>query len=295
MIDPTWKYQINGAFGSDGVFEFEEVMLSKVFENGISDDARSVQDALAARGTRSAVPASWRSSVRSSTNSSRRTVRSACSSPGRTTTGRWPASYNNGQRTLLSADERYTNFTDNPTKWAFSARAEYKLSGDWSDFKGFSGGIDQDQDAVMLGVAFMGQQYNAQVQDGSIPGAPNSTVEFDNSTVWGDHRRHLREVREHLPVRRRCVPVVRHQGRGGGAGFRSVGSTCPGGSSLQGRLVHQPTTGNSSLATSTETSRSRILPWQGRHLIPVAVSLRFSPLVRTGSSTARSSSPPTGG
>ncbi|MED5507272.1 MAG: hypothetical protein VX684_05475, partial [Planctomycetota bacterium] len=36
VIDKSWKYAINGAFGSDGIFDFEEVMLSKVFENGIT-------------------------------------------------------------------------------------------------------------------------------------------------------------------------------------------------------------------------------------------------------------------
>ena len=183
VIDPTWKYQINGAFGSDGVFDFEEVMLSKVFENGITMTLGQfktpwLREELVSSSRQLAVE---RSVVNEFFNQDRAVgLLFAWKNDDWSLAG----SYNNGQRTLLSADERYTNFTDNPTKWAFSARAEYKLSGDWSDFKGFNGGIDQDQ-AVMIGVAFMGQQYNGQVQDGSIPGAPNSTVEYDNSTVWG--------------------------------------------------------------------------------------------------------------
>ena len=183
VIDPTWKYQINGAFGSDGVFDFEEVMLSKVFENGITMTLGQfktpwLREELVSSSRQLAVE---RSVVNEFFNQDRAVgLLVAWKNDDWSLAG----SYNNGQRTLLSADERYTNFTDNPTKWAFSARAEYKLSGDWSDFKGFNGGIDQEQ-AVMIGVAFMGQQYNGQVQDGSIPGAPNSTVEYDNSTVWG--------------------------------------------------------------------------------------------------------------
>jgi phosphate-selective porin len=183
VIDPTWKYQINGAFSSDGVFEFEEVMLSKVFENGISMTLGQFKTPWLREEL---ISSSRQLAVERSVVNEFFTQDRAVGLLVAWKNDDWSlaASYNNGQRTLLSADERYTNFTDNPTKWAFSARAEYKLSGDWSDFKGFSGGIDQ-QDAVMLGVAFMGQQYNAQVQNGSIPGAPNSTVDFDNSTVWG--------------------------------------------------------------------------------------------------------------
>ena len=183
VIDPTWKYAINGAFGGDGVFDFEEVMLSKVFENGITMTLGQfktpwLREELVSSSRQLAVE---RSVVNEFFNQDR-----AVGLLVAWKNDDWSlaASYNNGQRTLLTADERYTNFTDNPTKWAFSARAEYKLSGDWSDFKGFNGGIDQDQ-AVMLGVAVMGQRYNDQVQDGSIPGAPNSAVEYDNSTVWG--------------------------------------------------------------------------------------------------------------
>ena len=183
VIDPTWKYQINGAFGSDGVFDFEEVMLSKVFENGITMTLGQfktpwLREELVSSSRQLAVE---RSVVNEFFTQDRAVgLLVAWKNDDWSLAG----SYNNGQRTLLSADERYTNFTDNPTKWAFSARAEYKLSGDWSDFKGFNGGIDQDQ-AVMLGVAIMGQQYNDQVQDGSLPGAPNSMVDYDNSTVWG--------------------------------------------------------------------------------------------------------------
>ena len=183
VIDPTWKYAINGAFGGDGVFDFEEVMLSKVFENGITMTLGQfktpwLREELVSSSRQLAVE---RSVVNEFFNQDR-----AVGLLVAWKNDDWSlaASYNNGQRTLLTADERYTNFTDNPTKWAFSARAEYKLSGDWSDFKGFNGGLDQDQ-AVMLGVAVMGQRYNDQVQDGSIPGAPTATVDYDNSTVWG--------------------------------------------------------------------------------------------------------------
>ena len=183
VIDPTWKYAINGAFGSDGVFDFEEVMLSKVFENGITMTLGQfktpwLREELVSSSRQLAVE---RSVVNEFFNQDRAVgLLVAWKNDDWSLAG----SYNNGQRTLLSADERYTNFTDNPTKWAFSARAEYKLSGDWSDFKGFNGGIDQDQ-AVMIGVAVMGQRYNNQVQDGTLPGAPDAAVDYDNSTVWG--------------------------------------------------------------------------------------------------------------
>ncbi|MEC9234306.1 MAG: porin [Planctomycetota bacterium] len=183
VIDKSWKYAINGAFGSDGIFDFEEVMLSKVFENGITMTLGQfktpwLREEIVSSSRQLAVE---RSVVNEFFNQDRAVgLFVAWKNDDWSLAG----SYNNGQRTLLNADERYTNFLDNPTKWAFSARAEYKLSGEWSDFKGFNGGIDQDQ-AVMIGVAFMGQQYNDQVIDGSIPGAPTIPVEYDNSTVWG--------------------------------------------------------------------------------------------------------------
>jgi hypothetical protein len=87
------------------------------------------------------------------------------------------ASYNNGQRTALNVPTRYTNFTNNPTDWSFSARFEYKFSGDWSDFDSFTSSPG-DEEAIMVGVAAMGQKYGEQ---GGLFGGIN----IDGTKVFG--------------------------------------------------------------------------------------------------------------
>jgi hypothetical protein len=107
-------------------------------------------------------------------------------------------SYNNGQRTAINQQNRYSNFSDNNTNWAFSARGEWKLSGDWSDFDSFTSSKGDDQ-AMMIGVAAMGQRYNensnlvnfgptlnsAIAASGGLPTIAGIPGNLDGTTVWG--------------------------------------------------------------------------------------------------------------
>lgn len=190
VIDPSWKYQINGEFkGSSGRFDFAEALIQKVFENGVVLTVGQfktpwLREELVSSSRQLAVE---RSVVNEFFNQDRAV---GAELSYRTDDWSLAGSYNNGQRTLIPERTRYTNFLTNPTKWAFSSRFQWKLSGDWSDFKGFTGSMGQEQ-AVMLGVAVMGQQYNATSGADNLLGYEavdfglNGDLTFDNSTVWG--------------------------------------------------------------------------------------------------------------
>ena len=99
----------------DSIFDFEEVMLSKVFENGITMTLGQfktpwLREEIVSSSRQLAVE---RSVVNEFFNQDRAVgLFVAWKNDDWSLAG----SYNNGQRTLLNADERYTNFLDNPTK-----------------------------------------------------------------------------------------------------------------------------------------------------------------------------------
>jgi hypothetical protein len=219
VIDPTWTYAINGAFeGPDtagtatgvvggggagatinagigtpsfgGTFEFQEAYIAKELENGITLTFGQfktpwMREELVDASNQLAVE---RSVINEIFNQDRAVGIMA----------NWnnddfniSASYNNGQATAVYANTRYTNFNDSPTDWSFSARGEWKLSGDWSDFDSFTSSPGDEQ-AIMVGVAVMGQKYgensnyaSAVIIDLAAGDVGGANLSLDGTTVWG--------------------------------------------------------------------------------------------------------------
>ena len=191
VIDPSWTYAINGAFeGPDsgaqipvsnttlntgnqsngGTFEFQEAYIAKELESGLTLTFGQfktpwLREELVDSSQQLAVE---RSVANEFFNQDR-----AVGVMASYATDSWnvAASYNNGQQTALSQGTRYTNFADNPTDWAFSARFEYKISGDWSDFDSFTSSPG-DEEAIMIGAAVMGQKYGEASEGVDIPATP---------------------------------------------------------------------------------------------------------------------------
>ena len=208
VIDPTWTYQINGAFeGPDaqntvntaggtlnwgpgvptngGTFQFQEAFIAKSLDNGITLTFGQfktpwMREELVDSSQQLAVE---RSVINEFFNQDR-----AVGIMASIQEDDWnlALSYNNGQATAVNQSARYTNFSNNPTDWAFSGRFEWKLSGDWSDFDSFNAD-NNTEEALMLGVAFMGQKYNqnAGALSGNFPGPVQFAVNLDGTTVWG--------------------------------------------------------------------------------------------------------------
>jgi hypothetical protein len=193
VIDPSWTYAINGSFEgpqagvqgvgltggnptNGGTFEFQEAFIAKELENGLTLTFGQfktpwMREELVDSSQQLAVE---RSTINEFYNQDR-----AVGLMASYATDSWnvAASYNNGQRTALDVPTRYTNFTDNPTDWSFSARFEYKFSGDWSDFDSFTSSPG-DEEAIMVGVAAMGQKYG---ENSGVLGA----LSIDGTKVFG--------------------------------------------------------------------------------------------------------------
>jgi outer membrane murein-binding lipoprotein Lpp len=196
VVDPSWTYAINGSFegpentgglffdngtqSNGGTFEFQEAFIAKEMENGLTLTFGQfktpwMREELVDSSQQLAVE---RSVINEFYNQDRAVGIMASYA---TDSWNFAASYNNGQQTALSQGTRYTNFTNNPTDWAFSGRFEYKFSGDWSDFDSFTSSPG-DEEAIMAGVAFMGQKYGAQASDILVGLAPTA---LEGTTVWG--------------------------------------------------------------------------------------------------------------
>jgi len=187
VFDKTWHYQVNGAFDTDdfdgGGFAFQEVMITKDINDNLSltvgqYKAPWTREELVSSSQQLAVE---RSLVNEYFNADR-----AVGLDMMYKTDAWSmeVAYNNGVRTAVapnggfgnaaSPTGRYTNWSDNPTRWAFQGRFQYKISGDWSDFDSFTSSPG-DETGIMIGVGGMGQEYNGQL-GGYIS---------DGYTVWG--------------------------------------------------------------------------------------------------------------
>lgn len=196
VIDPSWTYAINGSFegpenasalffsngtqSNGGTFEFQEAYIAKELESGLTLTFGQfktpwMREELVDSSQQLAVE---RSTINEFYNQDR-----AVGLMASYATDSWnvAASYNNGQQTALSQGTRYTNFSNNPTDWALSGRFEYKFSGDWSDFDSFTSSPG-DEEAIMVGVAFMGQKYGEQSNSISVGGL---NLGLDGTTVWG--------------------------------------------------------------------------------------------------------------
>jgi hypothetical protein len=195
VIDPSWTYAINGSFegpenenalfstggqSNGGTFEFQEAFIAKELESGLTLTFGQfktpwLREELVDSSQQLAVE---RSTINEFYNQDR-----AVGIMASYATDSWnvAASYNNGQQTALSQGTRYTNFSNNPTDWAFSARFEYKLSGDWSDFDSFTSSPG-DEEAIMLGAAVMGQKYGEQSNNITVGAV---TLGLDGTKVMG--------------------------------------------------------------------------------------------------------------
>ena len=174
VVDKTWRYTINGAFGSSGTFAFEEAMITHDFNDNLSVSigqykAPWTREELVSSSRQLAVE---RSLVNEYFNADR-----GVGLDVKYVTDDWSlqAAYNNGVKTAYTGSiGRNTSSANNPTKWAVQGRFQYKLSGDWGDFKSFTSSLDDDE-AVMIGFAGMGQSWN-----GQLDGAAS-----DAASVWG--------------------------------------------------------------------------------------------------------------
>lgn len=191
VVDPTWQYQVNGAFNGNGAFTFEEVMITKDMENGFSVTAGQfktpfTREELVSSSEQLAVE---RSLVNEFFNADRMVGLDVMYK-----TDNWSAevAYGNGFGTAIAGSQsaRSTNWGDSPTRWSFAGRFQYKISGDWSDFDSFTSKPGDDQ-AIMIGVAAVGQQYNNNenlnntlyILGGLLPVGVNTNL--DGSTVYG--------------------------------------------------------------------------------------------------------------
>lgn len=189
VLDDSWRYQINGQFsGRSGRFSFEDVVISKHFDNGLvvtlgQFKAPFTREELVSSRRQLAVD---RSLVNAFFGAGRgvgvdlRYRNDDLSLEGY---------YGNGVRTALDSSTLFTNSGDDPTEYAFAGRFQWKLAGDWSQFKGFNAGLSEET-AVMIGLAGMSQRYNQNASADTIlagPLAPFQYTEgnFDGTNVSG--------------------------------------------------------------------------------------------------------------
>jgi len=189
VFDKTWTYQVNGAFGpqgtaadiaglnaQDGMFVFQEAMITKAVNDNLSITfgqfkAPWTREELVSSSEQLAVE---RSLVNEYFNADRAV---GVDVMYKTDAWSFEAAYNNGVTTAVNPNVnnyRYTAWNNNPTKWAFQGRFQYKLSGDWSDFESFTSSPGDEQ-AIMIGVGGMGQEYNGQI----------AMSNSDSMRVWG--------------------------------------------------------------------------------------------------------------
>ena len=190
VIDKTWHYQVNGDFmegGQAGTFNLQEAMIT-----------HDVNDNLSVTFGRYKVPflreelvsSSNQLAVERSLVNEYFTADRAIGVDVMYKTDSWTleGAYNNGAQTAYSGNGQngpvlgggYTSSANNPTKWAVQGRFQYKLSGDWSDFDSFTSSPD-DENAMMIGVAAMAQEWNGNAAGNVQPGA----FVADSSSVWG--------------------------------------------------------------------------------------------------------------
>ncbi|MDG2029573.1 MAG: porin [Phycisphaerales bacterium] len=159
VLDDSWRYQINGQFsGRSGEFSFEDVMITKHFDNGLAVTLGQFK----APFTREELVSSRRQLA------VERSLVNAFFGAGRgvgvdlryrNDDLSLEGYYGNGVRTTLDSSTLYTNSGDDPTEYAFAGRFQWKLAGDWSQFRGFNAGLSEET-AVMIGLAGMTQKYN---------------------------------------------------------------------------------------------------------------------------------------
>lgn len=191
MFDKSWRYRVNGAFSrSSGRFSYEDVLLSKVFEGGVTVSAGQfktsfLREYLVSSSRQLAVDRSQVNALFSTGRGVGLEVRY------RDDTFSATGSYTNGMKTAIQRGQRFTSSANDPTEYAFAGRLEWKLAGAWNQFKGFNAAPDQET-AVLLGFAGMAQRYNqnasADILLGPLVGTPTTYSgggDLDGTTVVG--------------------------------------------------------------------------------------------------------------
>ena len=159
VLDDSWRYQINGAFSSSsGSFAFEDVMISKHYDNGLAVTLGQfkvpfTREELVSSRKQLAVDRSLVNAFFGSGRGLGVDVRY------RDEDLSLEGYYGNGMRTAVENSPLFTSSADNPTEYAFAGRVQWKLAGDWSQFKDFNAGLSE-KTAVMIGLAGMSQRYN---------------------------------------------------------------------------------------------------------------------------------------
>lgn len=189
--DSSWQYKVGGTFqASTGQYQYDDLAILKTLENGLRVGLGQMKtpflrEELVSSRNQLAVERSMMNAMFSAKRSL------GVHLNWRENNVSLQGYYGNGMRTALNNDQEYTNSSNNPTKWAFAGRAEFKLAGKWRDFKSFN--TDEDQQcALMIGVAAMGQEYGANTEFKSLFGLPdlNNVLQveganLDGSTVAG--------------------------------------------------------------------------------------------------------------
>ena len=191
MFDKAWSWRIHGAFSSSsGDFSFEDAWIRHSNGEGLELTIGQfkvpfLRESLVSSRYQLAVDRSVVNSFFSMNRGVGVDVRyrdDAFSLRGY---------YGNGGTTAIDTSVLNTSSADNPTQYAFAGRMEYKLSGDWDQFKTLTGGLDQET-GVMLGVAGMAQSYQGSISaDGSfglpalLDPALMGDLSLDGSTVYG--------------------------------------------------------------------------------------------------------------
>ncbi len=192
VVDPSWTYRIKGAFArATGAFILEEAWVAHACGDGwkikvgqfkapwmreelVSSSKqlaveRSIVNEYFNQGYSQGLEVSWAGDD---------IKVAAWTGDGLGARGFGPTRFN-GQNTA---------WNDTATSYAFASRGEWKLAGEWSQFKSFSSRRGSDFGA-MVGLAGAVQRGNAQVGtagDGAVAGGvtADATLAFDGASIF---------------------------------------------------------------------------------------------------------------
>ena len=187
VVDPSWQFYVNGGFGRNGgFFNLEDAWIRKDFGNGFAVKvgqykAPFLREELVSSSKQLMVE---RSLVNEYFNQGRDqgisleyagdAIRgSVMYSQGIQASGN---GWTNG-----IAETRNTAFNNRTTDYAFAARAEFKVAGDWKQFKDFTSFRGEDF-GLMIGAAMLWERANAA---GNTPEARVFGLTADVSAEFG--------------------------------------------------------------------------------------------------------------
>jgi hypothetical protein len=182
VVDPSWQYAVTGAFGRSGGFSGEDLYVRKKLEGGwavtlgqfkgpfMREELVSSSRQLTA--DRSLINERWNQDRSQGVQ----------------------LSWENDQFRLAGMysdgiDTANTAALTRDTEWAFMARGELLLSGEWSQFKDFTSWRGSDN-AVMIGAAISYQkdEYGTSADDDELEDlrlTADVSLEFDGWNIFG--------------------------------------------------------------------------------------------------------------